>query len=1346
MPDQLKGSNEQLTAAIKDLNEKCNCVITPKPVAPKQPLCKDKNCRQQREAGVRAAVLKAHQSADEAAAAAKAPSVFQQSLVKALGELSFGAAEWAALGRSNPTYLPCKTTVVNLDSLAGAADALSKNLAAKGAHPDQNPSGEDLQSIQLRQKNMDTNQQTLLWESCPDEPALKTTTEADKAQAKFKAVDSVIAHDADKLSKAVTSWIEEENARAGLLSALQTSGVSLDAALSSGLSSNALTKAQADLSSAWAKRDTYSTATTALNKGVELASIPLPPLVFEEVVSFEGNFPTYDSAWVRDNQKWYELVVGGEKLKAGSSAGNYQAINLLTCQANVKVELYRAPTSCREYLSERPVASISIPFPTRYNPYGVCSSDNFKQLDNGITVGNPKIYDTFGLKKLLAVTAAQFASVNPVSAAAITNAYGTLQGIQRDTSYLSVQVTTAAAPNVVTTANGATNTTTTNTPLTTVQGFSCPAGFIPQSSTTSSGTVTISCVAGSSSGNTLLNITSGPSTTTPSSTSVVAADPTKNTVTTQNGVAGSIPVAPASTALAAPTATSVSSADMLAEQVQLSSQLTMLQMLLQGADSDKLLVADGRALAMRKQTTLSFPITLRPPAAFKHAAAEVRVLVIPRRAPLQPGTRMDVVNLLPSEKTYNVAKITSKQRSFGAGVVIEAVNVGVNTGRSKDRLYIAKDTDTVALQFPTQKIDTILSSWPHRIAPAIHNTFVNGAGKWDSEDDCTVLLPPELTEPTVNGPKLKAVLWDFSAATMFGWQFRPVLGADYVASNVRNVFAQLALPKDQNSDDDPALDVFVQTRWRKYDSSAQVTGPSYASTCQWTHLDNSIVINNKLKVKDLQIDDAGGGILRFRADGDLLSSSFTVRSGPSLIPPQFFNGNRIEFFANASDVLHNGDLQLVAEDGEEIPLRIPTRDDSGCEIKEARIDAIPRPDGTAVVVAQVKRGEKYKFSSDTAQAADGEPHYKILVGSTVYGLLETPFLNASSQIVDGKRSYQFEAQTSDLRSGRNFLLRDIAWDSFGRNGTIRFSPTFSSAASLPDNAEPNASASSSSPKTKVTWYEVKGADFRQISDLEQFKEAGQRTAATADGQLYVFRNNDRPAWPSLDKDWVPELPHTSAPCERPADQPAPCSESQRPLLRVIDNSTLRIGFYEPATPATPAPAPAGAPSPAAAQVNGKKSKITSTASNQPVTVHFVWGSPVVGTVDWPLKVSSPKINTTGAKATAEPALLYVGDSRTVKFSTTDPKITLGCFASASVEGIAVQQSATAPPATGDDASSHNSVSLQITRAITNHPGEIEITVGYYPLNALDSTKCDKTAKVKLTSFDITIVGTNSGHP
>ena len=68
----------------------------------------------------------------------------------------------------------------------------------------------------------------------------------------------------------------------------------------------------------------------------------------------------------------------------------------------------------------------------------------------------------------------------------------------------------------------------------------------------------------------------------------------------------------------------------------------------QGADSDKLLVTNGRAVSMRKQTTLSFPITLRPPQPFKHAVAKVRVLMVPWRVDTLPNAKMDIVNLLPS--------------------------------------------------------------------------------------------------------------------------------------------------------------------------------------------------------------------------------------------------------------------------------------------------------------------------------------------------------------------------------------------------------------------------------------------------------------------------------------------------------------------------------------------------------------------------------------------------------------------------------------------------------------------------------------------------------------------------
>ena len=57
------------------------------------------------------------------------------------------------------------------------------------------------------------------------------------------------------------------------------------------------------------------------------------------------------------------------------------------------------------------------------------------------------------------------------------------------------------------------------------------------------------------------------------------------------------------------------------------------------------------------------------------------------------------------------------------------------------------------------------------------------------------------------------------AAIVLGWQFRPVLGADYVKGGQRQVFAQLALPADLNEEYVPT--VYVQTRWRACEGTAQ---------------------------------------------------------------------------------------------------------------------------------------------------------------------------------------------------------------------------------------------------------------------------------------------------------------------------------------------------------------------------------------------------------------------------------------------------------------------------------------------------------------------------------------------
>ena len=189
--------------------------------------------------------------------------------------------------------------------------------------------------------------------------------------------------------------------------------------------------------------------------------------------------------------------------------------------------------------------------------------------------------------------------------------------------------------------------------------------------------------------------------------------------TTAPVVTPTIPTAPASTALNAPTNIGISSADILTEQVQLNSQITTLRLLLQGATSDQYLTAESRAAGLRQQTTLGFAVSLDPPRQYKHAIAEVRIILVP------PVGRdgISIMTLLPSEKTYNVAKVTSHQNSFGAGVAVSPVSIGANTGKSKDRLFLAKDTDTIALQYPQVGTPSVhLPEW-HQIHDSVVGTI-----------------------------------------------------------------------------------------------------------------------------------------------------------------------------------------------------------------------------------------------------------------------------------------------------------------------------------------------------------------------------------------------------------------------------------------------------------------------------------------------------------------------------------------------------------------------------------------------------------------------------------------------
>lgn len=844
------------------------------------------------------------------------------------------------------------------------------------------------------------------------------------------------------------------------------------------------------------------------------------------------------------------------------------------------IELFDDPDGCRKYMlrdapgNEKRYDSIDVEIPY--------SASN-QTVDNGITVGAPKVYDTYALQRRMQDAAQQLSNISPWNAAAITNNYGSLQGIKRDTSYLSAQAETAGAPNIQTVTNGGLSL---QSPQQVTNLVQCPPGY--SASIDNSGTTT--CAPPSATGGT----SQGTGSLVPAFSSTQTTQPTTQTTVTANGISASAAPVPSSSPLAPPSNISVSSSDLLVEQVQLSAQLQMYQMLWRGSQSDQFLLRNSRAIAPRGQTTIGFDISLSPPRQYKHAVAEVRVIVVPHldknRHVGHGDANVSIVNLLPSQKTYNVARVTSHQNAFGASAVVDqVVNLGVSTGRAKDRLYLVKDTDTVALQYPDQSATKLDLSWPEMALEGVEE-----AAKMQRLGECDDLELKSTT--TGNAPGVAPVL--------FGWQFRPVLGADYVAAGPREVFAQLALPI-AGDEIGFAPAVYVQTRWREYDQKHEVVGPVYRASCSLTRVQDAIAIDNPPRVRDVRWDDIGNGLVKVRATGTLLSTGMSILSGANAITPTIFDGSKIQFIAPARDLIQNGDVELLGENGKTTPLSIQWKPklekNHSCDIENVEITAVPVSGGDSTVEMRVRLGDSYRLGYD------GEIDPLVLIGKDVYGMREKPYQiedNPCTEDQDKKVtcSYIFRAPTDALRTAQTFVVRDLVRDGFEKSGSIIFGPSLAELRSVKtgdpakvkidakDNHNHNALAEA--PNVDAETFFIDGADLESLCD-------GWSLSAIVDGRSQKLsvggcrKEKGEPQDTSCEKADVCILTATEA------------------ILKLaISGNNDKVGFLA-----------------------------TSERFDQPRTV--LWD------LDNPHAPAAPK------EITANPPFLQKGDSRTVAFSGVD---------------------------------------------------------------------------------------------
>lgn len=296
------------------------------------------------------------------------------------------------------------------------------------------------------------------------------------------------------------------------------------------------------------------------------------------------------------------------------------------------------------------------------------------ERQNGITVGEPKVYDDALLQQMLQAAEARLASLQFIDQASIAARLGSVTGASQQVSSFGLNIQGAPVPQTVTTSKGATETTTQSQQAT--------------------------------------------PTTTTNNLQTVSTQPAQDVTTTRAAFAPP-PVTTPAPATALPTTFSVSASDILNEQAQLTAEVSGLRLLTAGSLTD----------AFKFKTTLGFPITVITDKRYKDAVAVVEVEVEPLQSlSTEPHEILpSIQTLLPREKTYNVATITDKSSAISGGVATQLLGVSASFMRARRTYYLVQDQDTVALTFRPEASQRTGFMWEFR--PVLGQRYVKSGLK-----------------------------------------------------------------------------------------------------------------------------------------------------------------------------------------------------------------------------------------------------------------------------------------------------------------------------------------------------------------------------------------------------------------------------------------------------------------------------------------------------------------------------------------------------------------------------------------------------------------------------------------
>jgi hypothetical protein len=541
---------------------------------------------------------------------------------------------------------------------------------------------------------------------------------------------------------------------------------------------------------------------------------------------------------------------------------------------------------------------------------------------DGLTVAQPKIYDTYYLQQQLNALKIQLEQLQAIDRTTLIGRYGNVQGASLRQTAVAVQASGPASPGVVTTT-GDTNT----------------------------------------------------------------------VVSTTNSLAAANPSTSASS-LTMPSPT-LGPSDTFAEQIQLQGQIVNLQMLLDGAVSDRI-TSSGRA---RRSITLGFPISIEMPdqnniGRRNNSVAEVKVSLC-RSTLLPTGQDLSIQNLLPKEHTYNVAGLVDKSFSGSIGGTLGGVlSIGGGFLRSRKDYFVVQQQETVAFQ----TADSLCTGLP---------------------------LPPPPPPPAVG-------TFNTWAGQTVNWHIRPVLNNKQVRPGMQTNFVQFSIDDDPLSAAVPPAQILmfacVQVGWRRIRNGGNVVEAPpglVAPACfPITEYDSQNIVSS------VEVANYAGGNLHVTARGtfqpgsSILIGDTILPSSRALIAP---NAQSLEFSVAASDLAQGGGAWLVTRDNTRIAIHNPFGNPGDSRIGVPVVTATPVSNLLSLITITFAESIFARQPSPCTGVVTCDSRLEpwiVFAGNKVYGLADAPFLRNTLAVGPPNiRTIELELPTALVRSGQLALQR-----------------------------------------------------------------------------------------------------------------------------------------------------------------------------------------------------------------------------------------------------------------------------------------------------------------------------------